>query len=87
MATSIENRVNPFTSEFLKWTIPSMNLDISIDANRGFSQKIKKNRMANSVAPDDAAAYDSSHLNIHCLHRYLFWSVVLKGLINASNGS
>ena len=33
--------VNPYNPEFLKWTITSFNLDISIDANRGFSLKSK----------------------------------------------
>ena len=30
---------NPFTPEFLKWTLPSLNLNMSTDANRGFSLK------------------------------------------------
>ena len=30
---------NSFTPEFLKWTLPSLNVDTSIVANRGFSQK------------------------------------------------
>ena len=34
--------------------------------------------MANSSDPDEAARY--SHLDLHCLHRYLFWSAGLKGL-------
>ena len=36
-----------------------------------FQSKIK-NRMANSVAPDEMAHYEHSHLALHCLHRYLF---------------
>ena len=35
--------------------------------------------MANSVDPDETARYKPSHLNLHCLHRYLFWSAGLKG--------
>ena len=30
--------------------------------------------MANSVDPDEKAPYEPSHLNIHCLQRYLIWS-------------
>ena len=33
--------LNLFTPEFLTWTIPTLNLDTSIVANRGFSQKTK----------------------------------------------
>ena len=29
------------------------------------------NRMANSVDPDETTHYESSHLDLHCLHRYL----------------
>ena len=31
------SHVNHFGPEFLKWSLPSLNLDMSIDANRGFS--------------------------------------------------
>ena len=33
--------LNPFIPEFLKWTLPFLNLDMSTDANRGFSLKPK----------------------------------------------
>ena len=36
--------------------------------------------MTNSVDPDEMAHYEPSHLDLHCLHRYLFWSTGLKGL-------
>ena len=45
----------------------------------GFQSKIK-NRMATRVNPDKTARYEPSHLDLHCLHRYLFWSARLKGL-------
>ena len=32
--------INPFIHEFLKWTLPSLNLDVSIVAN-GLSLKMK----------------------------------------------
>ena len=32
-------RFNPFTPEFPRWILPSLNLDSSTDANRGFSLK------------------------------------------------
>ena len=53
--------------------------DISTDAKTGFQSKTK-NRMANSVDPDETAHYEPSHLDLHCLLRYLFWSAGLKGL-------
>ena len=46
-----------------------------------FQSKFPK-RMANSVDPDETACNEPSHLNLHCLHRYLFWYVRLKGLNN-----
>ena len=35
--------------------------------------------MANSVDPDETARYEPSQQDLHCLHRYLFWSAGLKG--------
>ena len=37
-------------------------------------------RMANSVDPDETARYESSHLDLHCLQRYLYWSAGIKEL-------
>ena len=71
--------INPFIPEFLKWTLPSLNLDMSTASNRGFSVKIE-NRLANHVDPDEMALYELSHLDLHCLHRHPFWSARLKGL-------
>ena len=61
------NSINPFTPEFLKWTLPSLNFDLSTDANRGFCLK-SKGGMANSVDPDERARDEPSHLDLHCLH-------------------
>ena len=36
--------------------------------------------MANSIDPDETAHYEPSHLDLHCLHIYRFWSAKLKGL-------
>ena len=33
--------------------------------------------MANSVDPVETAPYEPSHLDLHCLQRYLFWSAGL----------
>ena len=52
----------PFIPEFLQWTLPCVNLDISILANRDMS-KIS-NRMTNSVDPDETAHYELSHLDL-----------------------
>ena len=46
-------------------------------SKKGFQSQIK-NRMANSVGPDETARYEPSHLDLHCLHMYLFWSAGLK---------
>ena len=40
----------------------------------------KQNRMANSVDSDETARYEPSHLEVHCLHRYLYQSAGLKRL-------
>ena len=37
--------------------------------------------MTNSVDPDETARDEPSHLDLHRLHNYLFWSTKLKGLI------
>ena len=46
--------------------------------NSSFSQN---NKMPNSVDPDETAPYEPSHQDLHCLQRYLYWSIGLKGLI------
>ena len=33
----IEHWLNPFIPKFLNWTLPSLNLDMSTDANKSFS--------------------------------------------------
>ena len=38
------------------------------------------NRMANSVDPDETVLYESSHQDLHCLHRYPVWSAGLNML-------
>ena len=37
--------------------------------------------MAISVDPDETPRYEPSHMDLHHLHRYLFWSAGLKGKI------
>ena len=37
--------------------------------------------MANSADPNETARYEPSHLDQHCLHRYLVWSADLERLI------
>ena len=58
---------NPFTPEFLKWTLSTLTMNMSTDA---VQSKIK-NRMANSVYPDGTVCYKLFYLAPHCLHRYL----------------
>ena len=38
------------------------------------------NKMASSVVPDEMAHYEPSPLDLHCLLRYLYQSLGLKGL-------
>ena len=66
--------LNPFTPGFLKYTLPSLNFELSILVNKGFSKKIKRG-MVNSVDPDETAHYELSHLDLHCLQKCLFESV------------
>ena len=67
------------TLSFLGGLFHTLILDASTDTYKAFS-KIKS-RMANSVDPDETAHYEPSHQDIHCLHRYRYWSVGMKGLI------
>ena len=46
--------------------------------------------MANSVDPNETARNEPSHLDLHCLQRYLYWSVriqwlALKGFVFLKN--
>ena len=41
--------------------------------------------MANSVDPDETAHYEPSHLDLHCLQKYLYWSAGMKALIDHCN--
>ena len=36
--------------------------------------------MVNSIDPDETAYFELSHLDLHCLRKYLYWSTVLKEL-------
>ena len=36
--------------------------------------------MPKSADPDGTARYEPSHLDLHCLQRYLYWSEGMKGL-------
>ena len=38
------------------------------------------NILANSVDPDEMAHDELSHLDLYCLHTYLYWPTGLKGL-------
>ena len=39
----------------------------------GYQSKVYK-QIANNVDPDETAHYEPSHLKLHCLHKYSFWS-------------
>ena len=40
--------------------------------------------MVNSADPDETAHYKPSHLDLHCLQSYLYWSAGIKGLTSES---
>ena len=75
---------NPFFAEFLKWTLLSLNLNIcpllqtDIDKN--------KNRMANSVDPDEMDHHEPSHLDLHCLQMYLAVLVYMVERVKSAGG-
>ena len=74
-----ETRVQPFHPWVSEMDSSSLNLNKSTDENTGSIQdKIKQN--INGVDPDETARHEPSHLDLHCLHRCLFWSAGLKGL-------
>ena len=50
-----------------------MNLDLPTDAN-------DNNRMANRADPDETARNEPSHLDLHRLQRYIYWSAGMKML-------
>ena len=63
--------INPYIPEFLTRTLPSFTMPRFIVANIvGLNY-----RMANSVELDE-----SSHLDLNCLQKYLYWSIGTKGL-------
>ena len=41
----------------------------------------KSRTVANGEDPDEMAHHEPSHLDLHCLQRYLFWPASLKRLI------
>ena len=47
-------------------------------SKHGIGKNKTKNRMTNSVDPDEMAHYEPSHLDLHCLQRFLFCSARLK---------
>ena len=54
---------------FLKRILPSLNLDMSIIANRESAKN--KNKMADSVNQEEMVHYKPTHLDLHCLQKYL----------------
>ena len=55
--------INLFVPNFLKWILPSLNLDMSTDAKKGFQSNFE-NRMANSVDPHETVHYEPAHLDL-----------------------
>ena len=60
----------------MKWTFPSLTCPL---LQIGMSVK-NRNRMANSVHPDETGHYEPSDQDLHCLHTHLVWSAGQKGL-------
>ena len=57
---------------------PSLTLVMSIIVNSFLPIIIS--RRATYVDPDETVQFEQSHLDLHCLHRYLYRSTGLKGL-------
>ena len=73
--------IHHFISEFMQWTLPPLNLDTSIVANKDISQKSITNT-ANSIDPSKTTHYEPSHLDLHCLHKHLLLYTGLKKVIH-----
>ena len=71
-----EPRLNLYIPEFLKWILPSFNLDTSILCKHGIQSTVIK--MTSSVDPDEVTRYEPSYLDLHCSHRYLYRSTELN---------
>ena len=76
MSMTTETYVTPFTPGFLKWT-SIFEFGHVHWWKYGFQSKVKDG-MANGAEPGETARYKPSHLDLQCLHRYLFWSAWLS---------
>ena len=63
-----------------RYFIPNKSSDSKLPLDTLRSQSVIKNRIANSADEDETARYEPSHLDLHCLQRYLYWSVGMKRL-------
>ena len=70
----------PFIPDFLKWTLPSLNLDEPISSKKGcrVNKNLKQNAKTCSGKIEKkmyrawwAARYESSHLDLHCFQSLL----------------
>ena len=66
----------PFIAEFLKWTLPSLNIVRTIVPHTALTQKSK---VANSADPDVMPNYEPFHPCALFVNQ-LFWSTGLKWL-------
>ena len=75
--------LKPFIPQLLQYTLPSLNLETSIVANRGINKNLEV--QLNGKQCGFRLDGEPSHLDLHCLYKYLlvFWSIRLKGLIAA----
>ena len=69
----------PFTLEFLKWTLPSLNLYTHRLLHIGVSVIIHY-QSGNSVDFNETALDEPSHLDLPGLQRSLYWSAEMKVL-------
>ena len=76
----LELRSNSFTPEFLKWILPTFNLDIGTILNGDLSQKSTTKRQ--TVYSLMRRLNEPSHLDPHCLQNCLSWSKRVKGLMS-----
>ena len=62
--------INPFTPIFLKWHLPTFNLDMFVNVVAiGVTVKDQKQNDTQYIDPDKTVRNGPSHLDLRCLQR------------------
>ena len=67
---------NASTSDFLKWSLPVLNLDTCIVASRAVNKY--QNRMTNKLNPDELVRLEWPHLDLYYFQSCLLCSAGMK---------